>query len=357
MRGFFLFFLLILGTVTNVQAQKWLRWFKVKTDTSFISDRTRDLTLRVFGGTKFTKYNFGEDDNGKRIHYETNDHLNIGIGFNYRFIGLNLGLKMPFINNDDDQYGKTRSLDLQTFIYMRKLVIDLYYQDYTGYFLRNKDVLETVSPSEDFPQRQDLRTRHIGLNAQYVFNHQIFSYRASFLQNEYQKNSAGSFIAGAGIHYLQAKADSAILPQDLIFSGFFNNQDFNKTGYFSFGFNAGYAYTLVINRHFFATGGALGGVGINYSYLKEDGSDYYKNRIAPQVSAIFRIAAGYNSEKYYVGLQYMTFINKNYTPIRNTWQQYQTGNVRFTVAERIPLKGKIKRRVRKLEERIREINE
>ncbi|MBE9517967.1 MAG: DUF4421 family protein [Bacteroidetes bacterium] len=38
----------------------------------------------------------------------------------------------------------------------------------------------------------DLRTNIIGLNVQYLFNSERYSYKASFLQNEFQKRSAGS---------------------------------------------------------------------------------------------------------------------------------------------------------------------
>lgn len=333
-------------------AQNLFKWLNGATDTSYIGDYSTRLTLRALAGTKFTKYRFGQGA-GDKLKYETNDRYNVGVGFNYRFVGLNLAFTMPFVEKNEAHYGHTKFFDFQTFLYLRKLVIDLYYQDYHGYYLHNKDVIATVLPENDFPKRGDIHTTHIGMDAEYIFNNTRFSYRASFVQNEVQKKSAGSVVLGAGIHYLRAKADSSFIPSNITFHDFYNNQPFDKTGYFALGMNIGYAYTLVAKEHFFATVAALGTVGINYGYITDDGTAYHNGGLAPQLGGIFRLAGGYNTEKYYAGIQFVTFVSRNYMPYRNTWQQYQSGNVRLTFAKRIKLKGKMKKEVRQIENQIK----
>lgn len=323
------------------------------TDTNYIIDYSTRLTLRALAGTKFTKYRLGQGVHD-RLKYETNDKYNVGIGFNYRFVGLNLIFTMPFVQKNEEHFGKTKFFDFQTFLYLRKLVIDLYYQDYRGYYLQNKDVVTTLLPEGDYPKREDLHTTHIGMDAEYVFNNTKFSYRASFVQNEVQKKSAGSFVLGVGFHYLRTRADSSIVPSNSTLKDFYNNQAFNKTGFSALGINFGYAYTLVLKKHFFATVAALGSAGASYGYIVDDGTAYHRAKLTPHLGGIFRFGCGYNAAQYYLGVQYVTFINRNYMEYRGSWQQYQSGNVRLTFAKRIKLKGKTKKRVKNIEHQIEE---
>src|SRR5438045_1406389 len=108
---------------------------KQQTDTAYISDYSRDLTLRVFGSRKSTRYELGDSHFGSRITYRPNDPFNIGIGANYRFIRVNIGFNAPYINQGESLYGHTSYLDLQTHIYLRKVIADIYYQQYQGFHL------------------------------------------------------------------------------------------------------------------------------------------------------------------------------------------------------------------------------
>ena len=233
-------------------------------------DLSRDLVVRLYGSQKFTGYKLGQYGNRKRVVYSPNDNYNIGVGFNYKFLGINIGFRAPFVNNDEQRFGKTKFLDLQSYIYMRKVTLDLYGQFYNGYYLSNQSILDNNKVIDTFLKRPDLHTRNFGFNLQYIFNHKRFSYRAAYLQNEYQRKSAGSIIAGGGLHYIDVRADSAIIPPNIIYDNFFSDhKGFNKTGIFCLAANAGYAQTFVYKKHFFVTAALLGGVGINYTNITD----------------------------------------------------------------------------------------
>jgi hypothetical protein len=236
--------LLVLSSSVSAQ-QRWKKLFLTENDPAYIEDHTRDLTVRIYGSRKYTYYDMVDKRLKEELLYRPNTSNNVGFGFNYKFLGINFGFKLPFINNDDDKYGKTKYLDLQSHLYLRKLVIDFYGQYYKGYYLANRRF-----NSQALTLRPDMYNTDLGLNVQYIFNDKKFSYRAAYLQNEYQKKSAGSFIVGGEVFAWKMKGDSALIPSNLGIEGFFDNEPFHKTGSVSIAANVGYAHTFVIKKYF-----------------------------------------------------------------------------------------------------------
>ncbi len=335
--------------------QKLFNWLKVDNDSAYIMDQTRKLTVRAFGSNKFSKYTPGDYGFDRNLSYSANNNYNIGVGATYKYVGFNIESKIPFINNDMDKYGKTKFLDLQTFVYLRKFTVDLYYLSYRGYYLSDREIITTpIAEPDAYPQRPDLSTRNIGLNMQYIFNNRRYSFRAAFVQNEYQKKSAGSFMVGGGVHNIHVRADSAVIPLDIRFPGYFGNNTFNKSNITNLSVNAGYAYTLVIHQHFFLTGALMAGPGINYTVLRNEGEGQSANKLSAVVSGTIRGAAGYNSEYYFVGVQYINFINRNSTPVPGAWQEFQNGNMHLTLAKRFRLQRKTQKTLDKIENKVKE---
>jgi len=350
---------MLLSSPVHAQKQAWTQkvfnWLKVDNDSAYVTDLTRKLTVRAFGSNKFSKYTPGDYGFNRNLSYSANNNYNIGVGATYKYVGFNIESKIPFINNDVARYGKTKFLDLQTFLYLRKFTVDLYYLSYKGYYLSDREIITTpVAEPDAYPQRPDLGTRNIGLNVQYIFNNRRFSFRAAFLQNEYQKKSAGSFMAGGGIHNIRVRADSAVIPVDIRFPGYFGNNSFNNSNTTNLFINAGYAYTLVIHQHFFVTAALMAGPGINYTVLRDDGRQSKEDRASAVISGTIRGAAGYNSKYYFVGVQYINFINRNSTPVAGAWQEFQNGNMHLTLAKRFRLQRKTQKAFDKIENKVKE---
>jgi hypothetical protein len=139
------------------------------------------------------------------LKYRTNDNLLLGVGYTYSFLTLNLALKMPFINGDDDVYGKSNYLDLNVHTIFRSYIIDFYLQWNKGYFVSNPGKVGSGLGfrGNAYPLRGDLRTHVMGVSIQHLFNSSRYSYKAAFLQNEFQKRSAGSPLVGLEAYYMQ----------------------------------------------------------------------------------------------------------------------------------------------------------
>jgi len=305
----------------------------VERDTAYIKDYySKHLILRIYESTKFNNFKF--IDHKDRLVFKPNDHNNFGVGFNYRFISLNFGFYIPDLSKSIDIYGKTRQLDLQTHVYLHKLIADLYLQFYHGYYLSNTD--ETLENFEDrrVVNRPDIDTRNASLVAQYVFNDQQFSYNAAFYQNERQVKSAGSLLAGGGIYHTALAGDSSLIPTKAQYINFFNNARFNRTENTAIGVNAGYAYTFIIRKYFFLTGFLSAGTGINYAVLTNTYLDSKRDRVGLQLNITERLAMGYNDDRYFAGITYIRLITKNNATDPGSWQEVNTGNFRVTVARR-----------------------
>lgn len=322
----------------------------VGTDSTCISDQSDRLLLRAFLTQKFNKYTLGQQTTTSNVTYRANNNYHVGLGFHYKWVGANISFKLPYINNP--RYGQTKFFDLQSYLYLANIAVDLFVLSYKGYYLSDGGVLKFPPEGNKLQLRPDLYTGNYGVNFQYIFNSSKFSYRAAFIQNQCQVRSAGSPLIGATVNYSRARADSAIVPPDLVLDNFYSGHDFNKTAAFVVAINGGYAYTQVIGQHFFVTGSVLLGTGLNYVSLKTDATGDRDARLHVQVHAILRGAVGYNTDERFIGLQYINHINRNNMPVLDSWQQSQMGNIRLTYAQRFKLKKKTAKQLERISEKI-----
>jgi hypothetical protein len=267
-------------------------------DSSYYVSYEHLLTTRFYFSKKYTSLKFRDPSKEYSLTYRPNTTLNMGVGATYRWATLNLAYGFGFLNPERGK-GKTKYLDLQLHSSGRKFIVDLFGQFYQGFFLTRKS---TNNTNDEYYLRPDLHVNQIGGSIQYIVNHNKFSYRASFLQNEWQKKSAGTFIFGLETYGGRIKADSTVIPS------FVNveeaEQDVRLLRFFEIGANAGYAYTLVIKKHFFLTGsGSVSLVyGENRMYNK-DGSEKERG-VSP--NSFLRLFGGYNSNRWAISVIYLT---------------------------------------------------
>ncbi len=332
-----LLFLVILFFLSAKVSGQTISVKHAKRDTGYIKDYYRNrLIIRAFESTKFN--NFKYSDHKSELLFKPNKHNNFGLGFTYKFISLNLGFYIPNLGRSIDVYGKTRQVDLQTHFCVRNILVDFYGQSYRGYYLANTDAVVS-NHNDEILNRPDIRTNNISLVCQYLFNGKHFSYNAVFLQNELQKKSAGSFLVGGGIYHTSLSADSSVIPANVSYTNFFNDYQFKNSKNTSIGVNGGYAYTFVIKKHFFITGYLSGGGGINYAKLADDHDT--RDRVGLLLSHTERLAAGYNSDKYFAGAIYIRQFTKTNATLPGCWEDVNSGNFRIVVAKRLRMKREL----------------
>ena len=231
--------------------------------------------------------------------------------------------------NPDGNKGKTHYLDLQFHGYNKKFSLDVLAQFYRGFYLSQGGKVTL----DHYYIRPDLRANIVGGSFQYILNYRRFSLRASYLQTEWQKRSAGSVLIGFETYTGRVRADSTFTPT------FVNRQvaklNETKMSFIVLGPNVGYAYTLVVQEHFFLTGSAS--VCLDYGVNTLTAMDGKTNAGALSSNIFSRLMAGYNSERWALSIIYinnevhLAGNNSNRVLVLNT------GNVRVCFVHRFDL--------------------
>jgi len=326
-------------------AEDTTNWFYVDIDTNYLQDLSHRLTIRLYTSEKFSAFSIMDFNIDEKLQYNPNRSLILGAGFSYGILTINIGVNFAGINNKDvDIHGKTRYLDLQTHLYTRKFVIDLYFQQYQGFYLQNSYDMITDWPSADVYQiRDDIKVHGYGANVQYIFNNKKFSYRAPYTQSDWQKKSAGSFLVGAESYFVVSKGDSSLIPENIKHSFFWQGIRFDHSKNFYIGINGGYAHTFVIKQKFFTSISVVPGLAIGKSTLSYSTSNQSDiSSFSVNASLMWRFAIGYSNSSFFAGFSYVNLRLRNQAPPEEAWLNNDAGIIRFTVANRFKLKKPIK---------------
>lgn len=283
-------FLLCLVAPVKIAAQK------VVNDTMYYETFPDKLTGRLYLSQKFLKFTIPTSGTSDDIEYKANTKMNLGMGVTYHNFSFNIFYGFAFLNKDTAK-GETKGLDLQLHLYPHKWAIDLLALFPKGYYLAPKG-FATTNPNKYY-YRPDVKLTLVGISAYKVPNKDKFSYRAAITQNEWQKKSAGSPLYGGTLYYGTVKADSALVPK--IIQNSFPQKGIDNINFMAIGAGVGYAYTLVIDKHFFITASAV--ANIDLTMTSEDGSANGKQRktsVGPSV--VTKGSFGYNSPTWGVSI-------------------------------------------------------
>ena len=178
---------------------------------------------------------------GKEV-YSPNSPFSLGVGIGLRkILGLNVLYAQNLFRLKNETNLKTRSIDIQAHKYGKRILIDAYYQDYTGFYIDRGKRNYTLFPT--------LSTQQIGVESTYVWRADKFSARAAFEQSERQVKSAGSLLFGSGFYWHRIEPDAKT---ENVSSEAFEN--------FQIGFHVGYGYSWVASKHWLLTGAFIGGL-------------------------------------------------------------------------------------------------
>ena len=310
-------------------------------DSTYYVSYEQQLTTRFYFSKKYTSLKFRDSGENYNLTYRPNTTLNMGVGATYKSFTLNLAYGFDFLNPERGK-GDTKYLDLQFHTYTRKFVIDIFGQFYRGFFLTPNSTNNTNS---EYYLRPDLHINQLGGSIQYILNHKKFSYRASFLQSEWQKKSGGTLIFGLEAYGGKVDADSTIIPT-------FVNNDEAKRGitelrFFEFGPNVGYAYTLIIKKHFFLTASASVSLDFGQNIIFDQSGSVKSTGVSP--NSFFRVFGGYNSSKWAISVIYVTNSVRLATESFDSRIILDTGNFRLNYVYRFELSNKVKRYLEAIE--------
>lgn len=265
----------------------------------YIDDLTSKINVTLFMHAS----NYEMALNGKRsLIYQPNDYASVGLRFMHKWFGVAVAYAPQ--NIQEKAKGTTSYTNVQLSGYGKKIGFDIYYLDYSGFYLFNSNQFDTLGLKKgDFLKRSDLSTLTFGANLYYIFNHKKFSYRSSFVQNEIQKHSAGSFMMNVSANYYSFRADSSIVPRMLEFN--LSAAAGLKYGdFYNLCVMPGYGHTFVAAQRLFLTLSIFGGLNIQQQHyladFKGQRNEFDETVFIPRVMG--RIGLGYNSNRFYCGI-------------------------------------------------------
>lgn len=336
-----IFFLLLTVFAWDGTAKVNSIFEKCEQDSNFVQSYRNDLLFRIYTSNKVNFFKLKDTQEKFAIKYRPNDFYNLGIGFNYKTFGINIGTPFPFSTKDESKFGKTTTFGIQSYMYKRKFTIDLLAKKTKGFFIHDSDDILAGYDDQHEYHRRDIETQNFGLNVNYIFNNERFSHRAAFNQTEKQLRSAGSLLAGLGVYSFLTKADSALVPREIDPNYFVKNRSYKGGQTISLNLNVGYAYSLVFAKNWLLTGSLIvsGGVEqLRFKYVDQKTEERFKLNYNSQV----RLGFGYQHDKYKIGVSMIRFLNASPWKVQQISVTNGSDFIRFSITRRIEL-GKRKR--------------
>jgi len=291
-------------------------------DTTYIEDYSEWLTTRLYLLYQNAAFIVSTNELNNLV-FTPNTNIKIGIAGFYKWFGLGLSMTNPFYTFDEEIYGKTSSVDLRVNAFGRAVAAELFFQNFKGFYIRN---VHPVNGRYYIIPGMNLFS--LGAYGYWIYNSRKFSLRAAFLQNERQIKSAGSFMVRPGFSYYEVSSDTGIIPGELIESYKLASDERVKGGrFYSFSLSPGYAYTFVFLKDVYISAAVFPGVAwLTYSY-------YARSMLYSREDFVFqlglRVAAGYNSKKWYIGGALITSFNDLNTPWSNSSFFYDVSQFRI----------------------------
>ena len=303
------------------------------------------FTGRLYSGNKYLSFNMIpiDDSKNQNIRLRPNTNITLGVGATYKWLTINIAFGFDFINSARDRRGETRYLDLQTHLYGRRNIIDLYGQFYRGYY-----GAEPVLPSGEFHLKPEMRVHKVGMLYEHIANWKRFSMRASVLQSERQLKSAGSLLYGGSAFYTLVRSDSGLIFNHPELVGYPNIYRLRN---FSIGPSLGYGYTLVALKNFFLTVTGSAQPKLNFADYRDE--DATRTRITVRPGFMARAAIGYSHNRWTIA---GFWINDGVLTATDDYRfNFNTGMLRIAYTYRFVAGPRLQKRLRfveTLEERV-----
>ena len=229
-----------------------------------------------------------------------------GLGLDYKWFTVEFSMKYPFHFSSNSQ---KNNFGIRVGLTRQKFWFSSFYQRYRGMNVDfNSDSLNAINRIFIPKTRGDIYTSSLHLSLNYGFNNRKYSQMAALWQIDRQLKSAGTFVVGFSAFIYQIKADSTLVPNAL--NRLFKPESQVITSSTkNIGVNFGYSHSFIIQKKFFIHLSLIPSLSYQFrEYNLAQSSDL--NVEGFSISSEARFITGYNSEKWYVGFN---FINYSFT--------------------------------------------
>lgn len=300
-----------------------------QTDTNFIQQQPYNGTIYSYLNNKNNTIEYFNKTANYTLTYNPNSWGSFGIGASYKWVDVSLGL-LSFGKLDENKYGTTIRTDFQFHLYPRKYIIDLFLQNYKGFYSINKEVLQ---PNQKALIRSDIGMNHIGLNFIRIINDKQYSTKAAYSLSEIQKRKAGTWAFGAKFNVFNVYSDSTLLNPS-IDSLYQNDYKIKQFTSLLIGFLGGYLQNWVYKNWVFNITLMVGLANqLQYKELSSQLNKFYPHSTTGIILNV-RLGAGYNHKRsffYFYGIT----DNCNYPLSVNYFIKHSFGRIDFCYGYRL----------------------
>ncbi len=263
----------------------------------------RQFHLKAVAQTQPSTFGLGVAGDAPQLIYQPNTGPKLGIGANLadiHFLGV---VKVPALERNTEEYGKTDYHDFRLDINGKKLIFNFNYQYRNGFYLANIKKLPALSGNE-YPLQPGLILESYELIGTYVFNSDKFSYRSIITQADRQRKSAGSFLLGFSTKFFRVAGSGNLVP--LRYQSYFDEPLLlDEANLFSFAFMPGYSHTFVVGN-FYLNLGAAWGPDLQYKKYRLKPNSATRNEWHLKTKLNLRGGLGFDSGKFFTGIYYLS---------------------------------------------------
>lgn len=271
-------------------------------DTNYIENQKHKLTVTVPVAKKFYGFNITDLEQKRTIRFSPNNYYHVG--FNFSNIIVTFGFSPGIKFGAKPDRGHTSSKDFQLTIIGRKVITDLNYQSYKGFYIYNtNELLGSRTISDTAIVRPDVNVTSFGINTFYVFNSRRYSLRGAFSFTDVQRRSAGSFMAGVyHSHVVFSSNDSSFIRYPLMTEFSPGLSEINQVSQISAGVSGGYGHTFVMWKKLSFSIAVTLGAGVQKTYYRTLDGRNESFRLNPATAVNAKNALRYDNLRFFVGV-------------------------------------------------------
>lgn len=305
-------------------------------DTSYILNAKRNLTIALPLSQKFYGFNLHDLKQHDRLKFVPNNPYLIG--FNFSTVVLTFGFAPGLKFGARPGRGNTSFRDYQLTLIGRRVITDINYQNYTGFYEHSTSEYDlTLRTPGAILVRPDLHVLAFSVNTLFVYNYKKYSLRGAFSFTDVQRKSAGSFMTGVYHSYVKfSSSDSTLVTTAFRQEVSSILSQLTSVSVNTFGVSGGYGYTYVYKQMLVSAALNLGCGGQEINYSTSD-SRTHAMPLGVSANTNAKVAIRYDNLHLFTGI--MATYDNNYTfntGLFNT--ENYIGKVEFFIGYRFPLK-------------------
>ena len=248
----------------------------------------------LLGLVEFPAYSFylgAPDING--VAYVPNFNPRLGTLLRWKDYGLSLTIGLPLPPEEIERRGNSKQTSFLLTKYWRQYGLDLYYQDYRGFYLSNPITELDLHKPDRFPQLPDAQVTNYGVNFYQALDRTSYSLSAAFDLEEIQLENGGSWIWTGFYNHLEMSLGSVFIrgsdPNSVQ-----SLPKLQRGAFETLGAGFGYGYTWLW-RSWFLSAQGVGALGLQMQKISQE-LEGNAESLSPAVKANVNISIGQNRD-------------------------------------------------------------